>query len=284
MAKLPQDTWNPHFLSQHGIFWPLIPFASEFVQSHRDWPDLRDYQQFLDSCENPVLTESGKKVTFVSQEQKVQQLEEGYEPRIFLKGEVQTRLQNWHDFFQVLVWRMFPGTKALINALHARAIMTRVEQAGENSSRGPLENALTQFDECGAVILSSRVELLQLVRDFAWKRLFWEKRDDVQQHLKCVVFGHAIYEKAINPYLGMTAHGVLVLVDDAVLQGTTTQLISVADRELQALFSLPNGITSPQDFCPFPLLGVPGWHTDNDQENFYNNRDYFRPGRRSKTF
>jgi hypothetical protein len=30
-----------------------------------------------------------------------------------------------------------------------------------------------------------------------------------------------------------------------------------------------------------PILGVPGWCADNEREAFYDNADYFRPGRRS---
>jgi hypothetical protein len=34
-----------------------------------------------------------------------------------------------------------------------------------------------------------------------------------------------------------------------------------------------------RELSPLPVLGVPGWWGGNEQENFYENTDYFRPGR-----
>jgi len=41
-------------------------------------------------------------------------------------------------------------------------------------------------------------------------------------------------------------------------------------------------LRSPSDLHPVPLLGVPGWHPDTADESFYDDRDYFRPGRRAR--
>jgi len=59
-------------------------------------------------------------------------------------------------------------------------------------------------------------------------------------------------------------------------------LVEYLDTRLESYFSDNAGIQSPQDLSPFPLLGLPGWHPDNEQENFYENKDYFRPGRKQK--
>jgi hypothetical protein len=48
------------------------------------------------------------------------------------------------------------------------------------AARGTTRDALTHFDECGIVVLSSQPELLDLLRDFRWKALFVERRADVR--------------------------------------------------------------------------------------------------------
>ena len=117
---------------------------------------------------------------------------------------------------------------------------------------------------------------------FQWHTLFWKKRSQLEQHLKCIVFGHAIYEKAINPYIGMTAHAVLLTVPDNQFNAPTETLLPYLDTLLVEKFSVNSNIHSPQDLSPFPLLGLPGWHPDNARENFYDDTDYFRPGRKQK--
>jgi hypothetical protein len=283
MAIYNHDTWNSDFLHGHPIFWPLRPLAQNFVESHSQWPALDDYQQFLDAGVGKICSGNNKTLRFVPQGEKPQCFDEGYEPRIYLKGEIQTRLHNWHDFFQVMVWRMFPKTKTVINELHYRAIRQRLDHNPENHQRSPLENALTQFDECGAVIVSSQPELLELIKQFQWKSLFWYQRNAVRQHLKCIVFGHAVYEKALHPYVGMTAHSVLLPVPAQLLTLPNLSLAAAIDDLLVEVFGTGDSIASPADFAPFPLLGMPGWDPENDHESYYDNTRYFRSGRHYKT-
>ena len=283
MAKLvTQDSWNPNVLGSHPIFWPLLPSASGFVESFLDWPTLADYQDFLNTSDNPIVTRSHNKLTIVPQDINPQLFADGYEPRVFLKGELQTRINSWHDFFQVLIWKIFPKTKACINELHFNAMKYRLESSGQPERRSVLENTLTQFDECGTVIISTEQPLLDLIRQFNWHTLFWKKRAELEQHIKCIVFGHAIYEKAINPYIGMTGHAVLLTVPNKVFDLPTEHLIQYLDPLLEASFTSNSSIQTPQDLSPFPLLGLPGWHPDNCQESFYKNANYFRPGRKQK--
>ena len=81
-----------------------------------------------------------------------------YECRIWDSGEVETRPDNWHDFFNALVWLSFPQTKIAVSAAHMRAMQTPGE------ARGTTRDALTHFDECGIAVLSTRPELLDLLR------------------------------------------------------------------------------------------------------------------------
>ena len=283
MAKLhPQDTWNPQVLESHPLFWPLVSGASAFVESFSDWPTLEDFQHYLDSSDKPINTRSHLPLTIVPQDENPVQFSDGYEPRIYLKGELQTRQNSWHDFFQVLVWKIFPKTKAAINELHFNAIKERIQSTYNQKRRSVFENLLTQFDECGGIVISPDTDLLQLVNNFDWKTLFWEKRTQTTQRLKCIVFGHAIYEKAVNPYIGMTSHCVLLTVPEKEFSAANEILVEYLDTRLESHFSGNTGIQSPRELSPFPLLGLPGWHCNNTQENFYKNEDYFRPGRKQQ--
>lgn len=277
----PKDTWNPDVLHSHPAFWPLIPGASDFVSAFQGWPNLLDYQNFLNMSDSPVLLRSGKTLTVVTQDESPSSFEDAYEPRIYLRGELQTRRESWHDFFQILVWRLFPETKATLNALHYQAIKSRTEDPSFYKQRSVLENTLTQYDECGAVIISPDESLLQLVKDFDWHTLFWKQRKRLKDQFKCIVFGHAVYEKLVNPYIGMTCHAVLLQVPPPIFNAPASALIEHLDPLLAQQFTNQQ-VKAPQDLSPFPLLGVPGWHSDNAQERFYSNTNYFRPGRKPR--
>ncbi|NOZ53754.1 MAG: DUF3025 domain-containing protein [Gammaproteobacteria bacterium] len=290
MSTPENHLWNPQLLTNSHIYWPLLPLAEEFMASHAHWPNLNDYQNFLEQGQSRIYSDAGAALHFVPQGKKPSTVDATYEPRIYLKGEIQTRLRNWHDFFQVLVWKIFPNTKITLNRLHYHALVARHNMLQINqqsptktpSQRSHMENALTQFDECGAIILSSNKTLLHLIQNFKWKTLFWEHRSELSADLKCIVFGHAIYEKAIKPYLGLTAHSLLLHVDKNILQQPALKLTRIADQLINKQFNQVNNITSPQRFSPFPLLGMPGWLPENNQPDFYNNIRYFRSGRRTK--
>jgi hypothetical protein len=275
------DKWDPHFLQRHPAFWPLQPFAGDFVQAHARWPGLADFQRFFEQGVETHCSANNQPLTFVAQGARPQRFEDGYEPRIYLQGEIQTRLNNWHDFFQVMVWRMFPTTKVLLNKLHHDAIKQRLDNCPNQTQRSTRENMLTQFDECGAVVLASDPGLLALIREFQWKSLFWQRRNELAGKLKCIVFGHAIYEKLLHPYIGMTAHSVLLPVAQDLLEQSTQVIVAETDKLLTGIFSDPHTVRSPQDLFPFPLLGLPDWAA-NSSEAFYDDTGYFRPRRHNR--
>ena len=185
-----------------------------------------------------------------------------YEIKVYETGGVETRPDNLHDFFNALAWLAFPRTKARINALHAAEIP---REAGR---RGPLRDLLTIFDEGGAIVQCGDTDLVALLRDFQWKRLFWENRERVKGAMRCVVFGHAVLEKALAPWPGITCKAIVVP--------------AAADPDAAALAwleRLPPG-ASPRILAPLPIFGFPGWLPQN--EAFYDDARYFRalrPGR-----
>ena len=195
-----------------------------------------------------------------------------YELHIHDDGRVPLRAANRHDAFNALVWLAFPQTKAMLNRIHADEL--RAQPGGVRSVR---RDALTLFDESGVLVLSSDPSVLDRIRAFEWKRLFWDKRETLARTTRFLLFGHALYEKALAPYVGMTGHALLLeasatayLFDDRAAHVMADQLAA------QALLEC---IKNPRDLSPLPVLGVPGWWHANIEAAFYDNTDYFRAGR-----
>jgi hypothetical protein len=189
------------------------------------------------------------------------------------RGDLAVREGDWHDLFNVLVWCVFPATKAALNARHVDA--AQAETSGAN--RGTARDALTLFDESGAIVVCSEPDLIDDLRAFHWKRLFWTERERLRATLRVYLFGHALLEKALAPYVGMTAHAITLLVPHGFLSEPAESQLARVDS-LAARYVVDT-IASPLDLAPLPLLGVPGWWKANEEERFYEDTGYFRPGR-----
>lgn len=277
-----EKKWDANFASLSPIFSPLKLWVEKFSGFKNGWPELADYQNILDGLPQPIKTLSGKELKIVPQDGKPGHFNDHYAPRIYMSGEIQTRTENWHDFFQYITWFMFPKTKAVINSIHVPAAQLRIEKKIDKGRRSPVENMLSLFDEGGAVILCSDDSMLQLIRNFKWKELFWLRRDELSSKLKLITFGHALYEKGLSPYVGMTANCILLHVDEAILVKQNKQQLDYIDSELSHLFADGEIYQKPKDLSPFPLLGLPGWDKSNEEEAYYDNLNYFRAGRTKK--
>lgn len=257
---------SPASLYALPLFDPLRPWLDRLPQA----PNAQAVAALADQF--PIHAENGKRVRFVPPRP------DGlvYECRIWESGEVETRPDNWHDFFNALVWLSFPQAKIAVSAAHMRAMQA------PGGQRGTVRDALTHFDECGIVVLSSRPKLLDLLRGFEWKRLLVERRADVIRSMRFVVFGHATYEQLLKPFRGLTAKAVLHEVSEDLLQCDGTALVAAVDRLLAA--DLASGrYTRPRDFQPLPLLGIPGVTPESENPAYYDDAWQFRPGRRITT-
>lgn len=217
---------------------------------------------------HPVLDEDGEVIRFVPP------AADGlaYECRISEQGAVETRPNNWHDFFNVLIWLSFPISKRAITARHVAAM----KPAG--AGRGQVRDALTHFDECGLVALSTKPELHDLLRAHRWRELFVDRRRSVTTCMRFVIFGHATYERLLKPYRGLTAKAILYDVDETWLELAGESLNAAIDRRLAAEFASGN-YTSPRDFQPLPLLGIPGVTPESENPTYYDDAGQFRPAR-----
>ena len=198
-----------------------------------------------------------------------------YEATIFRQGRVPTRPGSWHDLFNALAWLSFPRTKATINRLHHEE-MARRPGARE---RGTARDVLTLFDEGGVIVGCAEPSLGGLLAGFRWKDLFWSRRDDVARAMRFAVFGHAIHEKALAPYKGVTAKALVVPVSAALLAQPAEALLEFLDDGAAAYFAAPGALSSTRTLHPLPILGIPGWTPENDDPAFYDDASVFRPAR-----
>jgi hypothetical protein len=276
MKPLPE--FEADTLLQSPLFSPLHPVIDRLKGG--GFPSLDLLNAELLASDPPITVQNGCAVRFVTQEHGKLAFEAQYEPRCYLTGEVQTRQSNWHDLLNALVWLTFPKTKAVINTRHYQAL-TSDSGFQNGSGRGAVRDTNTLFDESGVIIACACPELAGLLRGFRWKTLFWQRRVEVQTGMGFYLFGHGLYEKALQPYTGMTGQGLLLMVDPAFFCWSYIQQLAYLDEHLAEYLADPVHCCSTRELSPVPLLGVPGWAADNRCASYYDNTGYFRSGRRS---
>ena len=212
---------------------------------------------------NGLAERRGVRTRFVAPPAELSAVE--YETAIAATGEVPTR-DNAHDFFNALQWLAFPQTKAAINAGHLR------HMAPATVPRPVARDVLTMVDESGVMVASADPSLLDLLRDFQWRALFVDRRDDVIARMRFALLGHGLMEKALAPFIGLTGKAILLHVDD------DAPLDAAASHWLQDEANL----VSSRTLAPLPLLGIPGWDARSECPEFYDDTGYFRPGRRDR--
>lgn len=259
--------WQPHFLELNPLFKDLKALLSDFNWSQ--WPDCVQLNQFLD---NNVVNQLGNRLTLV--EQTEQLLSDGlyYEERIYLEARVPTRAGNWHDFFNAMIYVMFPKLKQEINRLHYQDIVL----AGQKT-RTKCRDALTLFDECGVIVAYCDDDLKDALTEQLWQQGFVDNRGLWQRRIDGFIIGHANYEKALSPYLGFTAKALFVKVRPEFFDLAKLEQYRYLDTTLAK--DLEQLMIDNRHLFPLPILGVPHWWQDNSDPEFYSNTDYFRPKR-----
>jgi hypothetical protein len=206
----------------------------------------------------------------------------GYEQHVARLRAVPTRAKSWHDFFNMAVWAHFPRTRWALNELHVDQSLGPVDP---RNGRAPQQNVAAQLDESGIVVASSSLEVLAELRELRFKRVFWERRDELLATTRFWVIGHGSLESLLAPHLGLASKGVLLELDrppagEHALERdpeAEAQLRVAIDRRVAAL------VRSWRDGAPLldpvPLLGIPGY-ADNARGDFYDDARYFRFERR----
>lgn len=262
--------WDPLFGSGHpgidtlrpGGGWPEWP----------RWPELSELQALVNGTDPPATNASGRPLRLERLDGASSAAD--YERRVASDGVLSVRHPSWHDLFNVLAWSAWPRTKAALNARHVLAL------AGETgSNRSPARDALTGFDEDGVVIAVTNEQYDRLVREFRWKELFWQRRSDLPESFTVFVFGHALAEKLLAPFVGITGKAICFSVEPGFARLDLEVQRRHLDDRLAERLRADGSFASPKGLMPLPVLGVPGWWQHGDDADFYEDTSYFRPGR-----
>lgn len=227
---------------------------------------------------------------FISQET-FEKAQTSYESFIFEQAQVPTR-NNWHDFFNGLIWLQFPRTKRYFNEQHTLDIQ-RLDVETQDTSplhkkakgRSAVRDRLTHFDECGLVLFTDQVWLENALDAHEWQQIFVNKALYWDSNIVPLVFGHALWEMLLNPFIGLTAKATVVCLPSATLKqinqlkkkSSDEKLIQMFDELLLSHLTKNKLIFQTKPWKPLPLLGIPSWSNKPQNDAFYANKSYFMP-------
>jgi hypothetical protein len=233
-------------------------------------------------CLNAIMQELHRNITIEFANSDVFENDSRYyEQIIFESNKIPTR-PNWHDFFNGLIWSQFPNTKQFFNACH----MQQIELIGNAKTRTSVRDNLTHFDECGLILFTTNVSLSEELISHNWKTLFVQEASQWDGETIPVIFGHAIWEMLLNPFIGLTAKATVIEVslgrmrELQSLMGSHAQFYAACDDLLLSHVKERQLLEIKKPWSPLPVLGIPNWSPFAQTEAFYNNTSYFMPKRK----
>lgn len=249
----------------HPAFADIAPGLLALCRQAQ-WPDIAA----LNACW-PADDAGGRGYRFIAQDD----LQDGrhYELRIEESGLIATRRDNWHDLFNALVWLRQPRTKAALN----RRQVADIRRIGIRQ-RTPAQNALTHFDEAGAVLRLADAGMLAAWDAHDWPALFgaWPQAERAGR-VQLWLFGHALHEHALDP-------GIALVAKALVIDGADALTVDAMDVRLADAIDAGRCLRDPQELRPIPLSGIPGWHAGQAQVDFYRRMPCFRPKRPGRIY
>lgn len=268
------DAAAPGAVGRRRFIAPARADVDRASFAHPLFAAFADYQGLMVAADWPTISALNRQLA-LSEKQLVAQDDElladglHYEQRI-ARGRIATRPCNWHDLFNALVWARYPAVKAALNARQCQDI-----ERNPPGQRTRAQAALTQFDETGVIVRVRDASLLHAWGRHDWHALFvdgaarWRSGDIAIS----AVFGHALMEQALLPLRLLVGKCVVVQGDDDA---------QVVERVAQAI-ARADVLNDPLELRPLPLMGIPGWHADQDHA-FYQRIEYFRPARAGRVY
>ena len=262
---------SPAALCAQPLYAPIAPLLARFDSA--TLPDHAALDALLREVASDACSGGGVPIRFVPPADDPS----GYEAHIFATGQVPTRADNWHDFFNALAWCAWPQSKAACNSLHLAVLRAR-EAAGQ-AGRGPARDALTQFDECGIVVVSSDPDIPALLAAHEWEEAFFNRRTRLQHSTRFLVFGHGTWDQLRAPFVGLCAKALYRVVSHEWHNLDAHARLADTDAWLAHHLTACIQVLTPRDFSPLPLLGIPGLTPDNASRDYYRDTRQFRPRR-----
>jgi hypothetical protein len=222
--------------------------------------------------EQGLALPDGRPLVFVAPRARLRSLD--YERAIAERGEIATRDGSLHDVCNALAWLRFPRTKAALNAVHVRAA-----DAATGNARSRPRDAATLLDESGLLLCCGDADMVALLRERAWRELFWRRRDDVVRGMVPLVLGHGLAEKLLSPFRAITAH---VLITGPVPartdgEGSASEGIDTESVDAEAAAAIAAPAFGPDSLTPLPIAALPGWDGEHLGELLFDDLSVFRP-------
>lgn len=253
-----KEFWDPYFFSVFpGYSSILQPLQSLQLNQRKlcNWPTIEDFNVCFKGL-----------YKFVWQTKDMR-----YEWEIFKNYQIPTREGLWHDFFNNLTWISFPEIK--------RALIEKMFVLGfEIKKRTHQQNLIAHFDEVGMILCTDNAFIFDMIQNHEWKKLFIDFKSALNQCYPLII-GHGLMEKALTPFLGLTAKAIFLQVGPRFFNLSEQEKQKYIDIEIAQYIKSDKFPTFPKALHPFPILGWPTWYKNNEVETFFDNLDYFRPKR-----
>ncbi len=257
-SRAPYSAFHPHFLGA--------------ARRYPGWPTPEQYDDLARAVPQAPGTELPR---FVRQQRTELERWGGYEQHVRHVRAVPTRERSWHDFFNMAVWAHFPRVRWALNGLH---VDDTLGPKDPRNGRAPQQNLAAQFDESGIVVASSSDSVLQELRALRFKRVLWERRQELLATTQFCVVGHGTLESLLTPHLGLACKAVMLRLDQAPSSYRSDELRQQIDARVAAVVESWRERACPLD--PLPVLGIPDF-ADNARGDFYDDARYFRFQRRN---
>jgi hypothetical protein len=181
---------------------------------------------------------------------------------------VPIREGEWHDAFNALVWLALPRAKAALNSVHVRDA-----RACARNARSRSRDAATLLDESGLLLACDDARLPRLLRAHAWRELFVDEADAVEEHCRAIVVGHGLLDKLRRPFRAITAKVLVV----AFAPGTLPAPGDVDAIDARAAPLIAGDAFMPDALAPLPVAALPGWDSERLGERLFDDVSVFRP-------
>ena len=260
------------WLAQRPFAWFSQAFRRQIAQL-TSWPTPQDYNEIVRMTAEALGSDGDRPHSprFLKYAREPVRAAGGYEAYVAQERAVPTRPFHFHDFFNMAVWAHFPRWRWALNRLHTSADPGEVDP---RNGRTPLQNHAAHFDETGMLVVSQDADVLTNLAELRFKRVFWERRCELQASTRFYLVGHGMLEAMRAPVVGLMAKAVFVRASS--LPSSTSAGLSDVDRLLAdqvCRWPRERGVLHP-----VPLLGVPGFHAEQTSQ-FYDNPRYFRAQR-----
>ena len=208
---------------------------------------------------------------FIDQKKKEKDFYKKYDALVFKEKKIPIRKNVVHDYFNAMTWLAFPNSKKKLNKKNF--IFLEHNFLNGNKNRPRYIDFTTLFDESGIIILTNNSYLSGLMRQKKWKTVFWDNRNLVKKNLSFFLFGHSLFEKIMNNYIG-TAARALIIYSENFINGNIT--LSNLDRILSHYIDQDFFFKNLEKSVSIPLSAIPGWNELNEKEEFYQDNEHLR--------